>query len=100
MQIGEIKGEKFFINKLKQLLKALRRNENIYIQQQYYIQFLGSPEMNMHLTVERELSLAWCGGSGIVNNLRICVRCWAFMDKHLPLKTTNYIVLTLIIFDT
>jgi len=58
MQIGEIKGEKFFINKLKQLLKALRRNENIYIQQQYYIQFLGSPEMNMHLTVERELSLA------------------------------------------
>lgn len=58
MQIGEIKGEKFFINKLKQLLKALRRNENIYIQQKYYIQFLGSPEMNMHLTVERELSLA------------------------------------------
>lgn len=56
MQIGEIKGEKFFINKLKQLLKALRRNENIYIQQQYYIQFLGSPEM--HFTVERELSLA------------------------------------------
>lgn len=49
MQIGEIKGEKFFINKLKQLLKALKRNENIYIHQKYYIQFLGSPEMNMHL---------------------------------------------------